>query len=478
MKNKVAILYTVIFALWLISAFVTGIHHEPWADEARAWLIARDNSFYNLIFSDVLNYEGHQFLWYFLLKIFILFHLQYNAIFIIPLILTGIGVYLLLFKSNLPNYIKLLFPFSFYIIYMYPVIARSHSLLFPILASIAVIYKNRMQKPSLYALFLFLLMSVSAHGFVIAGILFLSFGYDVYRNYTKNNCINKKNILCLTAIFLGFIFTIMCVLPMPSDIVRMVRSHIPHNFLLSILEPLNSGYFDTTKYVDIITYIKSAILVLMYTIAFFIFCKTKQQKAIFILLPLALLLAMSTIYYMFWHSGYIIILFIFTIWILIEENNNPIQENNKLQKLFCIIFSIILVLQFTYGIKTVFLDIKNPYCGSKDTAYFIKKNNLDKYQIDGIGFKSMSIQPYFKKNLYRTFKTSYWGWNRENYSILNESAKSGAPIIITDYGELSSFPQEELKKIEKEYNIHTFFGNMYIYGRGVELNTIIVCVRK
>ena len=475
--NRANLFQIIIFAAWFTLSFLAGVHHEPWADEAQAWLIARDNSFYNLIFSDVLNYEGHPALWYIIVKFFILPGLPYEDFFIIPFLLTAIGMYLFIFKSKFPNYIKALFPFSFYIIFMYPVMARSHSLLFPILASIAVIYKNRLQRPFIYTILLLLLMSVSAHSFAIAAILFLSFCFDIFKNSIENKNINKKSIVCLTAILLGFILTTISVLPMPADIIRMVRSHIPHNFLLSILEPLNSGYFFTKNYVDIITYIKSVLLILMYTLAFFIFCKTKQQKTLFILLPMTLLLIMSKVYYMYWHSGYLVLLFIFVLWILIDENE-PIEEKSKLKKLFCIIFSSLLFLQLFYGIKTVLLDIKYPYCGSKNAAYFIKKNNLDKHQIDGIGFKSMSLQPYFKKNLYRTFKTSYWGWNRENYAVLNENAKSGAPVIVTDYGALSSFPQEELKKIEKEYNIYSFEGDMFIFGKSAELNTIIICVKK
>ena len=70
----------------------------------------------------------------------------------------------------------------------------------------------------------------------------------------------------------------------------------------------------------------------------------------------------------------------------------------------------------------------------------LKKNKLDRYQIDGIGFKSMALQPYFGKNLYRTFKTSYWGLNTENYRIQYISAVSGAHVIVIDYSALSSFP--------------------------------------
>lgn len=37
--------------------------HEPWADEAQSWLIARDLPYSRMIFSE-LRYVGHPALWY------------------------------------------------------------------------------------------------------------------------------------------------------------------------------------------------------------------------------------------------------------------------------------------------------------------------------------------------------------------------------------------------------------------------------
>ena len=52
-----------VLPLYAILLAVVLWKHEPWADEAQAWLIARDCSGVELLFQR-LRYEGHPGLWY------------------------------------------------------------------------------------------------------------------------------------------------------------------------------------------------------------------------------------------------------------------------------------------------------------------------------------------------------------------------------------------------------------------------------
>ena len=45
-SKKIFITNIIIFLLFAILTFFIGLHHEPWADEAQAWLIARDCTIY------------------------------------------------------------------------------------------------------------------------------------------------------------------------------------------------------------------------------------------------------------------------------------------------------------------------------------------------------------------------------------------------------------------------------------------------
>ena len=41
-SNKLWIIYGIVFAAFVCMGVFAGLHHEPWADEAQSWLIARD----------------------------------------------------------------------------------------------------------------------------------------------------------------------------------------------------------------------------------------------------------------------------------------------------------------------------------------------------------------------------------------------------------------------------------------------------
>ena len=86
--QKTWIIYGLVFAVYLCIAIFAGIHHEPWADEAQSWLIARDN--HSLI--DILRavkYEGTLPTGHLINKAFQLAGFDYAHIFVIfaPLIL-------------------------------------------------------------------------------------------------------------------------------------------------------------------------------------------------------------------------------------------------------------------------------------------------------------------------------------------------------------------------------------------------------
>ena len=61
----------IVFITFAVLALVIGINHEPWADEAQSWIIARDASVSEIIW-DVSRYEGTFPLWFLTIKILFL----------------------------------------------------------------------------------------------------------------------------------------------------------------------------------------------------------------------------------------------------------------------------------------------------------------------------------------------------------------------------------------------------------------------
>ena len=162
-KERVALV--LVLAVYLCVAIFTGLHHEPWADEAQSWLISRDNNIFGIM--QAVRYEGTLPFWYFILKLFQMFGLPYDYAFVVPMIFTTLGI-ILLFMTDAPFMCKILLPFSFYVMYQESVIARQYCLVFPALMLLVLTYRERHSKPVRFFLSVFAVSISSSYGFMIA----------------------------------------------------------------------------------------------------------------------------------------------------------------------------------------------------------------------------------------------------------------------------------------------------------------------
>src|SRR6516162_6527953 len=86
--------------------------HEPWADEAQSWLLARDSSLLQL-WTNRLHYEGTPGLWQTLLFVLTRFRLPYTLMNIVSGLLGCAGVWVLIRRSPFPAALRVLLPFTF-----------------------------------------------------------------------------------------------------------------------------------------------------------------------------------------------------------------------------------------------------------------------------------------------------------------------------------------------------------------------------
>ncbi|MGB2635516.1 MAG: hypothetical protein WAM58_16420, partial [Candidatus Acidiferrum sp.] len=131
-------------------------YHEKWADEAQAWLIARDLSL-KMIWFHEMRYEGTPALWHTILWLVQhVFHAGYGAIGYIGAFFAIAGAAVLLFKAPFPRFIRWLLVFGYVFVYQYAVIARPYTLL-PLLAFCAAILFKDLRHPERITLVLVLL---------------------------------------------------------------------------------------------------------------------------------------------------------------------------------------------------------------------------------------------------------------------------------------------------------------------------------
>ncbi len=105
---------------------LASAHHAFWRDEAQAWLLARDSASLSALLKN-LRYEGHPPLWH--LVLFPLAHLSGNPQWMkLPHILCALATNaLLLFAKPLPMIVRVLAPFSYFLLFEYGVIVRNYA---------------------------------------------------------------------------------------------------------------------------------------------------------------------------------------------------------------------------------------------------------------------------------------------------------------------------------------------------------------
>ena len=103
--------------------------HELWRDEAQAWWLARDApGFGSLLTGEARRYEGHPFLWFWVLRLASLFSTDQQALTFVAFALALANAVSILTLPGLARFQRALAAFSYFPLFEYGVIARSYAL--------------------------------------------------------------------------------------------------------------------------------------------------------------------------------------------------------------------------------------------------------------------------------------------------------------------------------------------------------------
>lgn len=411
-KNVIKILVIVTFAVLTICL---AQFHEPWSDEAQSFLIARDTTILDVF--HYMKYEGTPPLWVLTIKLFLLLGGTYEYLYIIPIICSIIGIIIFEFKIKAPMYIKIIFPFTYFILYQNTIIRRSYSLIFPVLMMIAAMYDKRFEKPFLYSLMLLLLMNISLHTLIISGSLYWIFLMEMVKNKEYKN----KKVL-LSAILIFFELGIAALMTYPaSDCTFTGNGGRPFYYVLS--EATISSNFGING--------EAAITCVIALVVAYLFKKDNSVYTIFefcaLFVPVMMVFCLIT--YQGWHIGIIWLLIV--TYLIIKDKLDTDETIKKFVTIVCI-------FQVFWSISSYTYDFKNNYSGSKAVANFIKElDNYEDLEIYGWGYSITGIQPYFKENVFDNVLVdkAFWHWNTDK-NILDYDefwANQADVYVISDF---------------------------------------------
>lgn len=411
-----------VFAVYLILLAVSVSKHEPWMDEAQAWLLAKDAGVVEL-FVKYLRYEGSPALWHLILMIPAKLGLPYSTINILSAAFSACGVFLFVRYSPFPLIIKTLFPFSYFVFFQYGVIARSYCLISVLLFLIAVNYAEKIRRPFVFILLLCLLANVSAHTFFISGAIASVHFWDVLKarkRLDKKTKIRQASALLIFALM--SIVLVLILLPPPDHFVAGENNWSASNFI-AVCKIAVSGALVLDELSGTIRLQFNASLVVFFVTLLWL----RRKKLTFLyLLPLLFTLAFFAVKYRnFWHEGILFFLWIFVLWISFEkdENNEPSKLKNSLVGLI----SAVLAVQIYWTICAASYDFSRNYSGGYAVAEFIKTNRLENKKIFASGWKSIAVLPYFEENIFYNHNDGanrrFWRWSAsENRTALGIGA--------------------------------------------------------
>jgi hypothetical protein len=377
--------------------------HEPWLDEAQAWLLARDTSITGL-FGHYLAYEGSPGLWHSLLLVAAKAGAPYGFLNYISGLAGVAGVTLLLSRSPFPPIVKYSLPFTFFLLYQYAVVARSYVLVPPLLFSLAILYPVARKRIFAFAVLLALLANVSLHGFVLAFSILATYTWESRRSWGGWDALTRRrHLLALAGLLLvGMLVAIQ--LRRPPDLLGYgaTNFHIRHLVAISLIRL--GGALTGSILLSVGVFVVSC----------WWFWKTGTLFAF--LFGTAMLSGVAGIVYSHvWHEGLLFVFWIFALWLSWER-----ARVLALRVPAVVLGAVLLVtaVQLYWSARTVMFDYRYPYSGSRDLAQYLRESGLDRSSIFAFGVKSISLLPYYDRNLFANYHggrlPAFWFWSTEN----------------------------------------------------------------
>jgi hypothetical protein len=385
-RNRVAIVLT-LAAYALLVAF-TIPRHEPWADEAQSWLLARDSSLAHL-WGTLLHYEGTPGLWQTLLHVLVRLGLSYSAYSFVSGFLGLTAAYLILRNAPLPLFIRILLPFTYFLCYQYAVIARSYALIAPLLFAIAALYPLAERRIGSMTLLLIALAGTSVHGFLISICIWITL-------YARTLYLRKRLSVATLAYGLALVFFLASAWPAKDVTFAEHRSLANLQLLPQVLKAGLAAAFAGHWVPSLALIALSAPLL------------WRGGGWLFFALASVILFLFGTIVYaQLWHFGILFLVWLFAIWISAYKT--------RLTAPALVALLAAIAVQCYWTASAVRYDWVQSYSGSRAAAQYLRQSGLLSGEIYAIGYSTVAVQPYFSANIYSDYHGgAYWDWSRRN----------------------------------------------------------------
>lgn len=365
-------------------------NHVPWADEVQSWLLARDLSPTGLALHQ-LRYEGSPGLWQMVLWPFAHAHLPLLTLNIVGAVIASSGVALIIFLSPLPLGLRLLLPFSFYLLYQFAVLSRPYNLLIPIFAGLALVFPQRLKHPIPYTVVLSLMAAVSVPTLLMGATLFLVLLWDGYRAAEHWEDFSGRFGPCILTLLLVYSILLFIVWP-PANVTSgpaLAHATGVGEAAHAAISIAFSSSFTSTVWIN---------LLLLIALASWLYLRRLLRQ---FLAPFFVFVCFGAIkFYQPWFAGMIFLLAMFCLWIsLASEEPQPHREGRTVRGLMrmsvLVSFLLVIVIQIYWSASALSWESDHAYGPGLGAQQFLARHGLlsDAIATDG-EYWPIDLEPY------------------------------------------------------------------------------------
>jgi len=476
------------FALALYTALVAyGARlHQSWADEGQAWLLARDCGLRE-IFLHRLHYEGTPGIWHLLLWTLERLHMPFIALHWMCAGIAVAGVAVWLRNSPMPRYLKLLFPFTFFMAYQYAVIARSY-VLFPLMVFAACTWigrrgHERTWQPMRLAVLLSLLANLCMYGTAAAGGFALLFAGRVWRRRGEVTPEMLRRLIAAATVFvlacmlaaatawpakdIAFttgildlpkvqkllhrdeVVTVTAESPQPSwmmnpEDAKLKAPHTGHAWKDKLWRESHAFYngalqqtshvYRTQRFIfamSLLMFPISGSMMLAYLLVAAMIYRCARQRAWLEMLPFLFVFGASVLIYSAeHHSGLLMVLLMAVAWLTWPQQMPQRLLSRGVEMMLQAVMLVVLVMQIGWTAHALKAERRVPYAGDRETAVFLHEH-VAGMRVAGYYSLAPGVEVYFPHKIYFNQPSSYWQYSKDpRLTMSNEDVLAARPDYV------------------------------------------------
>lgn len=367
-----------VFCAFVAAQLIFVIFHEPWQDEAQAWLLVQALDLPG-VFS-ALKVEGHPALWYLVLFPFAKLGAPMLAMRLISCAAVSIAAWLLLWRSPFPHFIQIFILMSALFTYYLPVISRSYAIALLLIVLAALWYKDRVEHPIRFGVIAALLFQTHV---ILMGLALGMIVVLVADCVSKTNARQRRWILAGIAIaLLGMIATYLELrggaggASLSDRIVPLLAN--PYNLITSAVIDLAvnlSSYgmlpapWYKLEYVILLVLACAAVLLPL-------ICAPRRNWRAFLLVCFGLGAQLAISIFVYYSINQRTLFFwampLFMSWIVLDDAG-PMKHARMIQSAYCALFTAFFVFTAPVAWYSAIEDVSLPYSGSVEMGGYLEQ---------------------------------------------------------------------------------------------------------